>query len=187
VDEILAGFDGAGYDPFLCAQAIPGEIKTEATFVRGDTATVLMRTDFIDHVFSVDLFFQDDRWLIGNITCDFTPEGTAKAFYTWYLGTIGQRTDGELHNPMVEGTYRESGFLAPGFIEELDALVSNPLPVDPILLAQDIPQNFSVDPGTEDETAIVHLQFGTDRVRHLKVSLVTETGNWLVDSITLME
>jgi len=66
-----------------------------------------MRTDFINHVFSVDLFFKDNRWLIGNITCDFTPEGTAKAFYTWYLGTIRNEADGEMRNPMVDGAYRD--------------------------------------------------------------------------------
>ncbi|HEX6386576.1 MAG TPA: hypothetical protein VF177_18040, partial [Anaerolineae bacterium] len=38
---------------------------------------------------------------------------------------------------------------------------------DPFLLAQDIPQSFSVDPGPAENTAVVHLQFGPDSVRHL--------------------
>jgi hypothetical protein len=187
VDEILAGFTGAGYDPFLCAQAVPGEIKADVAHVRDGTATVLMRTDFINHVFTVDLFYRGNRWQIGNIACDFTPEGTAKAFYTWYLGTIGDPGSDEMHNPMVEGTYRESGFLSPDFIQRLDELMANALPADPILLAQDIPQDFTVDPGAEEGIAIVHLQFGEDSVRHLKVSLISDLGNWLIDDITLAE
>jgi len=66
-------------------------------------------------------------------------------------------------------------------------LVVEGLPADPILMAQDIPQDFSVDPGTEAGTAIMHLQFGPDSVRHLKVSMIEELGFLKITGISLAE
>lgn len=188
VDELVAGFSGAsGYDPFLCAQAIPQEIYSGGAFVRGETASVVMKTDFPDHTFTVDLYRSADRWLIGSVTCGFSPDGTAKGFYTWYLAYIGDRASDNMRNPLVDKAYRDSGFLSPAFIERLDRLTEGGLPADPVLMAQDIPQDFSVDPGAAEGTAIVHLVFGTETIRHLQVDMVQELGNWKIDAIRLAE
>jgi len=188
VDEILAGFENqSGYDPFLCAQDVPQEVKADGVFYHGTQASVVMRTSFPNHFFSVDVYQSGDSWLIGNITCGFSPEGTAKAFYTWYLGYIGDRATGEMRNPLVDGAYRESGFLSAAYIQELDELFGEGIQADPILMAQDIPQDFSVDPGIEAGTAIVHLQFGAETVQHLKVRMVEEPGAWKITGITLAE
>jgi hypothetical protein len=92
-----------------------------------------------------------------------------------------------MRNPLVDKAYRGSGFLSSAFVEHLDRMIEGGLPADPILMAQDIPQNFSVDPGVEEGTAIVHLVFGTETVRHLQVEMVQDLGIWMIDSIRLAE
>jgi hypothetical protein len=75
IDELLASFDGAGYDPFLCAQAIPQSLSAEELVLDGDTAEVEVTTSFIGHRFRVDLVSQDGVWKIDDIRCTFdSPE-----------------------------------------------------------------------------------------------------------------
>jgi hypothetical protein len=184
IDDVLASFDGmSAYDPFICAQDVPQEIVSQGTFYHNGQASVVVQSDFPNHFFTLDLQNDGDEWKIGNITCGISPDGTAKAFYTWYLAYIGDPASDNFHNPMVDKAYQDSGLLSDGFIEELDDLLAEGLPADPILLAQDIPHDFSVDPGTEARTAIVHLQFGTENVRHLKVTMIEELGAWKIDGI----
>jgi len=184
VDEVVANFgEQGGYDPFLCAQDIPQEVKADGTFFHGGQASVVVRSDFPNHFVTVDLQKSGDGWQISNITCANNPTGTAKAFYTWYLAYIGDRAAGKIRNPLVDKAYRESGFLSEGFIQELDDLIADGITTDPILMAQDIPQDFSVDLTTEDKNAIVHLQFGSGTAQRLKVSLIQEMGTWKIDSI----
>lgn len=83
-------------------------------------------------------------------------------------------------------SYRESGFLTESFIERLDAaLEGEGLHFDPLLLAQDLPQGFSVDPGVAPGTAVVHAQFGESSAYHLMVTLVEELGRWKIDRVEL--
>lgn len=188
VDEILASFEGrGGYDPFLCAQDIPEEIKADSIFWQGEEASVLMRTSFPNHYMTVDLEKNGDAWQIGNIVCPFSAVGTAKAFYTWYLGYIGDPASEEMHNPLVDKAYQSCGFLSTRFIQELDDFTADGIPADPILMAQAVPHGFTVDPGAEEDTAIVHLQFGTETIHSLKVGMISELGIWRIDSIQKAE
>lgn len=185
VDAILAGFENrSSYDPFLCAQNIPPSVTADSVLLHGEQASVLMRTDFPGHFITLDMQHTGDGWQISDITCAFSPEGTAKGFYTWYLAYIGDPAKEDFRNPLVDKAYRDSGFLTEKFIAELDALTANGISADPILMAQDIPHDFSADPGYEDGTAIVHLQFGSETIRHVKVSMVQELGIWKIDGIT---
>lgn len=184
IDEVLDSFDGmSGYDPFLCAQDIPQTVLAGGTFHHNGQASVVMRTNFPDHFFTVDLQHTGGDWKISNITCAFAPEGVAKAFYTWYLAYIGDPASDNFRNPLVDKAYQESGFLTPGFIQGLDDLTAGGIPADPILMAQDIPNDFTVDPGMDGLTAIVHLQFGTETVRHLKIHMIHEMGNLKINQI----
>lgn len=158
-------------------------MKADGSFFHGGRAGVVVRSDFLNHVFIADLQKSGDDRQISNITCGNDPAGTAKAFYTWYLVYVGDRATGEMHNPLVDKAYRDAGFLSAGFIQELDDLAADGIPADPILMAQDIPQDFSVDSGSEDGTAIVHLQFGSETVQHLKVSMTEEMGAWKINGI----
>jgi hypothetical protein len=71
IDELLASFDGAGYDPLLCAQAIPESITTAEATINGDEAVVHVTTSFIDHSLDVELIKMDGGWKINNIRCGF--------------------------------------------------------------------------------------------------------------------
>lgn len=184
VDEILAGFEGkSGYDPFLCAQDVPQEIRSLGTFSHNGQASVVVQSDFPNHFFTLDLQKDGEEWKISNITCGISADGTVNAFYTWYLAYIGDRASGEIRNPLVDRAYRDCDLLSDRFIQELDGLLDEGISADPILMAQDIPHDFTVDPGIEEGTAIVHLQFGTETVHHLKVTMVQDLGAWKIDGI----
>jgi hypothetical protein len=85
IDELLQSFNGAGYDPFLCAQDIPTEMSPEVTFTRNGMASVTMRSSFPNHMVVVDLQPKGHSWLISNVTCAHDPVGVATAFYTSIL------------------------------------------------------------------------------------------------------
>ncbi len=184
VDEIFASFEGMGaYDPFLCAQNLPLAVMADDAFYHGEQASVVMRTNYANYYFTVDLLQDGDAWQISNVACASAPDGVAKAFYTWYLGYIGDPAAENFRNPLVDKAYQDCGFLTDAYIQELDELTAAGVAADPILLAQDLPQDFSVDPGYEDGTAIVHLQFGSETVTHLKLSMVEDMGQWKIDDI----
>jgi hypothetical protein len=176
IDQLLAEMreqDRGGYDPFLCAQDVPMEMTPAVTFVRNDMASVVVHSSFPNHVLTVDLQPEGEGWLISNITCAGDPVGVALAFYTWYLGYIGDRSAGDFRNPLVDQAYHGHPLLSEDLVQEVDAVLAgfDRGGYDPFLLAQDIPQNFSVDPGVVDGTAVVHLQFGPSSVRHLLVTM----------------
>jgi hypothetical protein len=186
VDEIIAGFDRGGYDPFLCAQDVPDYVMPHSFIMNGPTPNILVYTSFVDHFFTVDLRqAEGDVWQISNVTCGGNPAGNAQAFYTWYLGYIGDPTTLQFRNPLVDGAYRESGFLTAAFIEKVDETIAgfDQGGFDPFLLAQDIPTAFSVDPGCIEDTAIVGLSFGPQSIKRVQVNFVRENGRLLIDDI----
>jgi hypothetical protein len=185
MDEVIAGFDRGGYDPFLCAQDVPDSVTLDGVFMNYQTPGVLVRTSFDGHYFTVDLrLMDDDLWQISNVTCGGTPDGAAKAFYTWYMGYIGDPATDQFRNPLVDGAYRDSGFLTAEFIDKVDEIIAgfNGGGYDPFLLAQTLPQGFSVDPGYQPDTAIVGLMFG-EQVKMVQVAFVEEGGRWLINDI----
>ena len=187
VDELLS--EGIPADPFLCAQDIPTRMDVDGVFYSEEGASVVVRTSLNQQVFTVNTRQTDGAWLISSITCGNSPDGRAKAFYTWYLAQFGNRAAGEMVNPLVTGTYLESGLLSEGLLTRLEELLSSGegLAADPFLLAQDLPQGFSVDPGRTEDTAVVHLHFGGDSIRHLQVEFVREGGRLLIDTIELLD
>ena len=78
VDEIIASFDKGGYDPFLCAQDIPGAFRFDAARVSddGQTARVVMHqvwnpnTEY-ENVHDVDVALElvDGVWKISDVIC----------------------------------------------------------------------------------------------------------------------
>jgi hypothetical protein len=77
VDEIVASFERGGYDPFLCAQDIPGDLLVGDEVTRsGDAATIVVQkvwnpgTEYEstnDAV--VELQMMDGEWKISDIVC----------------------------------------------------------------------------------------------------------------------
>jgi len=180
VDEIIAGFDRGGYDPFLCAQDVPDYVMAQSFIMNGPTPSILVQTSFDHHFFTVDLRQMDgDIWQVSNVTCGGNPAGSAKAFYTWYLAYA------ETGNPLVSGVYRDSPFLTAAFIDKVDETIAgfDQGGFDPFLLAQDVPTAFAVDPGYIEDTALVDLSFGPQSVKLIQVNFVRENGRWLIDDI----
>ncbi|MDZ7844169.1 MAG: hypothetical protein U5K99_05140 [Anaerolineales bacterium] len=83
---------------------------------------------------------------------------------------LGEPGSEAFRNPLIERSYRESDLLTPSFKEHVDGLLDEEdgLRTDPFLLAQDIPSEFSEDPGLTEDSAVAHLQFGTNAVKHLQ-------------------
>ena len=171
----------ANYDPILCAQNIPANIFVEASYQTEENMRVLVGDDFAGyHRFTVDLVDQEGQWLINNVVCVMSPEGTAQAFYTWYLGSVGAPGSEDFHNLLVDGIYRESDFLSESYINKVDELVASfeHGGYDPFLMAQDLPREFSVESGSDEMNALVHLYFGTETIHTLILSFTQEKG-WL--------
>ncbi len=196
VDDVLASFDGkSGYDPILCAQNIPTEIKVDSVFTSGDKANVLMRTDMLpEHAFNLELVNQNDMWRIDQVTCILTPVETVKAFYAQYLGYITAGSDGGrspdgMRNPLVDGTYRQSPFLSQAFVEKVDAILGSfeKGGYDPFLMAQDIPQSFDVAAGPGENSAILSENFGPGSSIQVLVTMKMEKGRWLIEDISRHE
>jgi hypothetical protein len=181
IDEQLeadrAEFGGITHDPILCAQDVPTQVTPGVTFERNGMASVVVSSSFANHMMAVDLRPEGESWLISNITCANGPAGVATVFYNWYLGYIGDRATGDFRNPLVDRAYAGHPLLDEALVAEVDALLasSDQGGYDPFLLAQDFPQDFSVDPGVAENTAVVHLPFSEVSVRHLLVTL-DETG-----------
>lgn len=180
---------GLGYDPLLCAQDVPYHVTPDQALIDGDTARLTTRSSFPSHVLVIDLNKTDTGWLISNVDCVWTPESTARAFYTWYLGYIGDRGTGDFRNPLVDRAYRGHPLLSDNFVQQVDAVLDakEGFGHDPILLAQNVPVNFSVDPGVADGTAVVHFQHGPDSVAHVLVTMVEQNGRWRIDAVSQAE
>ena len=66
-----------------------------------------------NQIITIDLQNTAVGWQVSDVTCTNTPETTARAFYTWYLGYIGDRGTGEFRNPLADKAYRGHPLLSP--------------------------------------------------------------------------
>jgi hypothetical protein len=76
VDGIIDSFDRGGYDPFLCAQDVPGEFAIEGAAVLGEEASVVVHgiwnpgTQYEStNDVNVSLRLVDGEWRIADVTC----------------------------------------------------------------------------------------------------------------------
>ena len=184
VDEILAGFaeqDQGGYDPFLCAQDIPAGFDATTSYYNGGRPAVLLQSSFPGHYLALDLVRADfNRWAIRDITCGATPAGLAKALYTSAQGYANEKG----RHYWSERAYRDSPFLTPAFIEQLDAQVEGGLDTDPLLLAQTPPLAFNTAACGEPDCALVNLQFGDSTVQQVRLALEREDGRLRVSGVS---
>lgn len=67
----LDGFtrEGMSYDPLLCAQDKPTNIRAAPARVSGWQASAEVVTSFANHGFSVELIYQNGDWLIDKVNC----------------------------------------------------------------------------------------------------------------------
>jgi Protein of unknown function (DUF3828) len=184
IDRMGEETEGLHIDPFLCAQDVPTEVSAVASYDNGSRPVVLVETSFPGHYITLDLVRANfNQWAIRSITCGNTPAAVAKAFYTWTLSYITK--GGEMHNPWLDGAHRQSPFVSQAFIQKLDELLASaePLPADPVILAQDLPTTFTTAGCPEPDCALVNMQFGDSLIRQLHLEMVTEDGSLRIASI----
>jgi hypothetical protein len=198
------------YDPLLCAQDIPASLLTDGFFIEklhapGESthASIVVRTSFPGHIFTVDLTRpggKADEWKIEDVTCSFNPEGTVKAFYIWYQScqeeSVSCRTPGALES------YTSTGMVTAGFVEKVEALQAEftrtgGFGYDPILMAQEGFYAFDVqnvykthNPALGASRARVFLRnlSQPDQSKEesgLLVTLVEDGPFWKIDNVTI--
>lgn len=110
------------------------------------------------------------------------PEVVTK-FYRWYVGYPG--------NPLADREYRESPYLSQSFIQEVDEALEGGFRADPILLAQDIPERFTIDEtdvSGDEATVIVSLYWSANPVpSRRKVDLRLLQGEWKITGVAVVE
>ncbi len=110
------------------------------------------------------------------------PQEVTTRFFRWYIGYPG--------NPLADKEYRNSPYLAEGFIQEVDTIVASfdAGGYDPFLLAQDIPEQFSVGEATvADERANVLIRLywgGNPNPSVRQVDLQQIGGEWKIVAIS---
>lgn len=193
--DFVAAVDAfdAPYDPFLCAQNIPTAFAVDEAVIADDgaEASVVVRTNFANyHAFEVALVQQDGAWLVNDVLCDTVerdPVGLVKNFYLVYLSYNDWDGEGEPPNFVVDGTYRVIDFLTNEYVAEIDAMVldpNNPLPADPLICAQDVPERIDVvDADIDKDQAVVEVE--TSFANHrFAVELVLVDEEWRISGVT---
>jgi hypothetical protein len=114
---------------------------------------------------------------------EMSPQEVVTKFYRWYIGYPG--------NPLVDREYRESAYLAEVFIQEVDDALDGQIMADPILLAQDIPERFSVDEaGISGDRASVIISLywvGNPTPTKRKVDLRLIDREWRITDVSMIE
>ena len=114
-----------------------------------------------------------------------SPQEVVTKFYRWYIGYPG--------NPLVDKEYRTAPYLAESFIQEVDETLASfdRGGGDPFLLAQDIPEQFSVDQATASDgraTVAVSLYWGGNPIPSPRqVDLALIDGEWKIVRVSIPE
>lgn len=114
---------------------------------------------------------------------ELSPQEVVTKFYRWYLGYPG--------NPLVDREYRESPYLAESYIEKVEEALEGGFMADPILLAQDIPERFTVDEtemGSDEAMVTVSFYWGgnpTPSRRDVELRLIG--GEWKITGVSMLE
>ncbi|MFW6069599.1 MAG: DUF3828 domain-containing protein [bacterium] len=200
-----------GADPFLLAQQEPATIRVQDVVVGPATAQVVLHQYWSLDVeegtswdLTLDLVREEGRWKIDHIQrgSPLTPEGVVQLFYNWYFGQgDGDHAVGSVSyvlaaegNPLADRTYRQSPYLAPSFIADIDALLAemedsppDSARYDPFLHAVNHPRGFFVvtqQTTREGDTAVVPVQlsYGQQQVT-IEVQVTRQDGRWLIGDV----
>jgi hypothetical protein len=114
---------------------------------------------------------------------EMSPQEVVTKFYRWYVGYPG--------NPLVDREYRESPYLAESYIEKVDEALEGGFMADPILLAQDIPERFTVNEtevAGDEATVIVSFYWGGNPAPSRRgVDLRLIEGEWKITGVSMIE
>ena len=200
VDGIIASFDGGGYDPFLCAQDVPGDFTVGEVAVADQVASVVVRqvwnpgTEYeLVRDLRVGLLMEGGQWKIADVCCGAPaatmPEQAVEGFYGWYLEYVGVQGSGQMRNPLADGAYRSSPYLTPGAIQKVDRIVASfdKGGYDPFLCAQDVPASYALDQvvvSGEEASVVVHTSF---EGHTFTVELQQVGGRWAISDVLCAE
>jgi hypothetical protein len=183
VDQIIAGFDRGGYDPFLLAQDIPTAFRVGEAEVADGSAHVLVYTTFFGHVLDVSLAQEDGGWLITGVEQAVTqpngedPQALVEWFYAAYLNYPG--------NPLVSRAFLSQATMTAEFVEKVNGILNSfdKGGYDPILMAQDLPSSVEVGEAQIDgDQATVPVATSFEG-HELVVTLQQEDGVWKISDI----
>lgn len=114
---------------------------------------------------------------------ELSPQEVVTKFYRWYIGYPG--------NPLVDREYRVSPYLAESYIQQVDQVLEGGFRADPILLAQDIPESFTVgDAEISRDQATVVVSFywgGNPNPAERRVELELVEGEWRITDVSMVE
>ena len=122
---------------------------------------------------------------------DTTPAQVVTDFYNWLLG-YARGAEG-MRNPVVDRAYRSSEYLTEAFIAEVDETVasSDGGCGDPFLLAQDIPERFTVGEvmvlGDRATVALSLYWGGNPTPSPRQVHLDRIDGEWKIAGVSIPE
>jgi hypothetical protein len=120
-----------------------------------------------------------------------SPAQVVTGFYEWYLDYA--RGGEELRNPLVDRAYRSSEYLAAAYVAEVDAYLTarERGGGDPFLLAQDLPERFTVGETTlSEDRADVALSLywgGNPTPSPRRVHLARIDAEWEIVGISIPE
>ena len=112
------------------------------------------------------------------VSASAPPEQVVTDFYRWLLGYPG--------NPLVDRAYRDSDFLAPFFVADVDRLLDSPAKggFDPFLLAEDIPASIEVSDarisGNLARVPTFQRYSGNPLLHQVDVELMAIDGTWKI-------
>lgn len=115
------------------------------------------------------------------------PAEVVRAYYDWYLEYTCDRATHAMRNPLADGAYRSSPYLAPRLIAEVDGLIAGFKGggFDPFLLAQDVPSEVTVGGATiAGDTATVPVTTSFAGHRFTVTLEKAPAGRWLITAIT---
>lgn len=114
-----------------------------------------------------------------------SPEQTVRSFYSSWIEYQGEG------NPISDRIYRESDLASAAFTQKLDAIIDSFEfgGYDPVLCAQDIPQNFEITMTSQDEkealARVAQDFYGLPKF--VMVELSKQSGRWQIDNIACQE
>ncbi|NPV07348.1 MAG: DUF3828 domain-containing protein [Anaerolineae bacterium] len=114
--------------------------------------------------------------LTGAAPANTTPSETVEAFYSWYIG---------LPMDQINTAYKDSDYLTEGFVQKVEQIRASfdRGGYDPILLAQDIPNEVkAVEETVSGDTALVRVE--TSFAGHsFLVELTQVGGEWRISDV----
>jgi len=116
------------------------------------------------------------------------PADVVASFYGWYLDHAGYDAEsGTMRNPLVDGSYAAREELSPALVDEVDALLASfregGAGYDPLLCAQDIPTEFSVNTSSISES-VAEVRVETSFVGHSFLVMLEKTGSeWTITAV----